>query len=832
MSVERSARSAAPFHRPRLLSGVAIAIALTLAAPAAVASAAPAPDPTTAAVADESPGGPRPTSIRLAPDDASTAVLVHGLGSASDAQAREHRSLRHSDLQPTARFASAGDRLTVVVPEGAPAMSLSIGLHGPYAAHNGGTSRGFSSTALQTGENVVDAAIDGMVFLVSTDESGSAEVEVRGGRPVPFLVVGQTTNEQLAAEMARLPDAPFVTLIGDRVLSDLQAPKTGTLLPGLDVAARVALWDRFVEIANETHGLDDHASGSARKAPHRIYFAAPDHGGGWGGASQGYLAFQVSSGAAREIVAADPQRLWGLWHEIGHSYQTPAYNWGGLGEVLVNVGPLHVQSAMGWGNRLDGMLGDYDAHFAKSVEERSFDLGLWGKLMMFDQLRRGFGDGFWPRLNQEARVQTLMSEHRGGADTDGRQQHFIVTASRVADRDLGEFFRQWGIAPTAETAAALATLPDLEAPLWENRLSTDPVEEYEVGAYGIPTGSVDAVTERVTVGRQQLSAPPTVTSTGETDGSGSATVVRHLVVAPTRGTGVVRVEVTGQRGIREVLDAPVAVSAGELVQARGLSERTVAELALDGHASVVRLLPGTAYAAHSYFGAEEYIGATLLDGLGRARADLSIAGSDDAHTHAAAFGSPGYRDGDYLQIRHREAGSRLDRWAGDEVQTRDASTTQLFRIVDDRLVPVAGIEPLVAVAADHPPVLTRGTTAPVSVGVAATTELDTLTAELVLVAPNGTRFDEVQDELVTEARLPGGAWHRLDALEVADPAISADRAELRVGIASVDGLDLPAHAELRWTARVAVPLEAASGAGSLGWTLVGEADRRPVDVGT
>jgi hypothetical protein len=818
-------------HPSRLRSLAGLALALSVAVPVLVAPASASADASPGATqSSATPGGPRPTSIRLAPDDASTTVLVHGLGSAADAQAREHRSLRHSDLQPTARFASAGDRITVEVPDGAPAMSVSIGLHGPYAAHNGDTGRPFSTTALHTGENVVEAPIDGMVFLVSTVDGGSADVEVSGGQPVPHLVVGQTTNEQLIAEMRRLPDAPFVSLIGERVLADLQAPKTGSLLPGIDVAARVEHWDDVVELANETHGLRDDATGSARKAPHRIYFAMPDRGGGWGGAAQGHLAFQVSSGAAREVLTASPEALWGLWHEIGHSYQTPTYNWGGLGEVLVNVWSLNIQSELGFGNRLDGMLGDYDAHFAKPVDERSFDLGLWGKLMMFDQLRRAFGTDFWPRLNQEARVASVLAEDRGGATNDGRQQHFIVAASRVADRDLGEFFREWGIPPTAETAAALEGLPDLDQPIWLNRLSTDLVHEYDVESYGVPTGSVDAVTERVTVGRTQLATPPTIASSGGTDGSGGTRVVGHTVDARSVGTGSVHVEVIGDRGVREVLSTTVDVTQGELVQARGISERTVFELALDGQASVVRVLPGTTYASHSHFGATEYVGAALLDGLGRVRADLSVAGRDNAHAAVAAFGAPTYRDGDLVQIRHREARTRLDWWTGDEVQPRDASATRLYRIVDHRLVPIDDVEPIRADTVVAPVVLHRGTTAPVTVALATTTEIDSLTGELSLEAPSSTRFDDGPLELVTEVRLPDGEWRRFDAVVADGLRLSAGGTRLTADVSNTGDLDLPVGARLRWTAQVVVPAEARLGTSALGWSLVGQADRRLLDV--
>lgn len=254
------------------------------------------------------------------------------------------------------------------------------------------------------------------------------------------------------------------------------------------------------------------------------------------------------------------------------------------------------------------------------------------------------------------------------------------------------------------------------------------------------------------------------------------------------------------------------------------------DLAIDDQASVVRVLPGTAYASHPYFGPDEYVGAALLDGLGRVRADLSVAGHDNAHAAVSAFGSPTYRDGDLVQIRHREAGARLDWWTDDRVQPRDTATTRLYRIVDDRLVPLADVEPIGAVSDTAPVVLTRGTTAPVAVTVATTTELDSLSGELSMVAPSGTHFDADELGLVTEVRLPGEGWRRLDALVADGLVVSGDGTELRVDVSTVGDLDLPARARLRWTARVVVPLEARPGASALEWTLVGRADRWSIDL--
>nr|BFF16122.1 hypothetical protein GCM10025699_74250 [Microbacterium flavescens] len=482
-----------PGLKPLLTAALIILLVAPLATdPATATPAGDAPSAVPAAAAasiDAVPGGPRSTDIRLSEDDASTTVLIHGIGSAAAEQVRENRSYRHSDLQPTARFARAGDRLTITVPDGAPRMTVGIGLTGVYAAHNGGVEKGLWRADLHPGTNELTAPQDGMVHLISTADGGSADVVVVGGEPVPAFVQGRTTTAQLHSEMDRLASAPFVQIVGDRFFGDFQKPTTGPYIAAADTALRVSELDDFIRITNDTYGLSDDGTGVARKAPHRIYIASADSSSGYANASNDRIMFQVSSGAAADLFRSPRWDQWGFWHEVGHTYQTPTFNWNGLGEVLVNLSALHIQSDYGWTTRLDGQVAAYDRIFAEPVDDRDFQAqgSVWGRLFFFDHLRRAFGDDFYPRVNQELRVLKARGERVPTTDEQKRQL-FAATTARVADRDLREFFRQWGIPLSAETEAAMARLPELEEPIWLNRLSGELIREYETPAYSIPQG--------------------------------------------------------------------------------------------------------------------------------------------------------------------------------------------------------------------------------------------------------------------------------------------------------------------------------------------------------
>jgi hypothetical protein len=824
---------------------IPLAVAPTQATPATRASALSAPTSTSgpaapgeagvdaqaeiaaaAAVADAVPGGPRPTSIRPSEDDASTTVLVHGLGSAATAQARENRSYRHSDLQPTARFASSGDVLTITVPEGAPALSVSIGLRGVHGEQNGGVERGRWTAPLTEGVNSVTSPLDGMVHLVSTIEGGSADVVVEGGQAVPHFVAGQTTNEHLRAEMARLTGAPFVQVIGDRFFGDFQTRYTGSVIRVADMQARVAELDRAIEITNHAYGLRDDGTGLARKAPHRVYVAAPDTSGGYANAGAERVTFPVSSGAAGDLFRAPSWDQWGWWHEIGHTYQTPTVNWGGQGEVFVNMSALHVQTAMGWAPRLDQQTRGFDAFFDRPVDERSYmaEGNVFVRLFLYDQLRRAFGDDFWPRLNQELRVLEMRGEVRH-VDDSSRQQLFAVTAARVADRDLREYFRQWGVTLDDASRAALAELPPLEQPIWQNRLSTAPVVEHLLSPYSVPVGVVTPPDERVVVGQRQLTAPLVPQELADSDGTGDVTVHDQVLSALEPGVGTAGVTVENDMGVREVLTASVEVTPGSSFRLLGLGDEHVATLAVPRGADEVRLLPGTGDESHPYF-ADEYVGGAVTDAQGRQTASFSVLGTQNAYPAAAAFDGTPITEGMYLTVRHREA-SRLARWDDDVEAPADAAKTQHYRLDGGRLVPVASLpapSALDAVPAPEAVELRRGRTTPVPVTVEAAQHVAGLALTVTATAPTGTLVDIDEEALVTQVRLPGGDWVTDERLPLTHLTLDEDGRTVTATVSCPDGLDLPVGTQLRWIVGVAVPVGAGTVGGGLDWIVTGTAD--------
>ncbi|MER9387278.1 M60 family metallopeptidase [Mesorhizobium sp. M0435] len=80
---------------------------------------------------------------------------------------------------------------------------------------------------------------------------------------------------------------------------------------------------------------------------------------------------------------------------------------------------------------------------------------LWVRLVMFDQLRRGLGEDFYPKLHRYYREHPLDDANKQDAV---KVQTFILRASTVANQDLTRFFSDWGLHIEQETADRLKRL--------------------------------------------------------------------------------------------------------------------------------------------------------------------------------------------------------------------------------------------------------------------------------------------------------------------------------------------------------------------------------------
>lgn len=801
---------------PKLLA-ISLIVALTSVGGVPTVLAA-APDRTS----EETTG--RATSILHSADGAATDVLVHGLGSAVAAAAAEGRKHAHSDLQPAGRFVDAGDSITVTVPSGAPPMEVAIGLTGTYAAHNEGRDVGYRRTPLRVGVNEITAPHDGMVSLVSTAPEGSASVTVAGGEAVPTYVRGQSTRESFTADLDRFADAPFVEVVSDRIFGDFQKPKTGTLLPADDLAARTANWDRVVELTDETYGFDPRAVGTSRKHPHRIHIVSPDTGSGYANAGGGRLMFQVATGAAGDLFRSPAQSQWGLWHEIGHTYESIINSFPGTAETITNISSLAVQDGLGFGSRWDESTADFERYFAS--DDRDWHAANDRvRLLAWEQLRRAFGDGFLPRFFAALRAEAAV-ENPHVLTTDDKHALFVTVASRVADRDLGPFFDALGFPVSDATRAAIDAFPELQQRIWDNVDSRNRIVEQLLPGYDPPVGVVEGPAAPVPVGRHRVEAP-VVRSLGTASGRGSAAVVGATGVADVVGadTGRVVVRLRSSDGTEDSVVVTAAAVGGDAVVALGQSNRPVGVLWLDG-AGRFDWRPATSYVAHTGWSGLPYLTIDLHDPDGTVVASGRVLGNETGTVLDRVFDGRRYEDGQLLLVTHAQP-SLLAVYQSDDLVS-DGSAPQAYRVEGHHLVPIPRDDvpgwQVIGGTEGTPTTLRRGADDPVDAVLAVHAQISSIAATVTMEAPAGTVFAPGQDTLAGSYQKPGEGWRPSGNLVLRDGVPSTDGRTMTWSLRTGSGFSMPPGARLRWQPAIRTPASAPPGESALTVVAVGAAD--------
>lgn len=587
----------------------------------------------------------------------STRVSALPHGRQNDVVNLENRQFPHSDLQPTGRYVLSGQSLEVLVPEDAPTtVSLIIGTRGPWRDLNGGQKTELVATALVAGRQNVIASQDGIVYVQNTSVDRTVELTLSGGAPHPVWVKDRTTADEFAAQLAAWPSAPAVTLVGQRAFADVQRRLVD------DLAARAVAWDpadvilrldRVVEYTCDVYGLSYAAVGIGRKLPGRVYFGGPDSGGGWAFATSQWVCFQIDTGASETLLTDTDS--WGVWHEVGHTFQAPVYRWSGLMEVTVNISALTLQHRLTGQNRLDDEADRKDRvaqYLSQPLDQRDHErltaddpfLGLY----LFEQLRRSFGDGFYPALNQAYRVRRIRGGSMPEPDQD-KKDLFAEMASQVADRDLGPFFTQWGVPVSASVLSSLSAYPALQNPIWVAVDSHDAVVERSVG-YDLPVGALSLVDGSIDLGEHDgASARVTALSTV---GGATSTLVAAESTAKDLGadSGHITVVLQGADGTLEALwrTAPVTVASG--LQFVGIMDW------LSGWVGISR--DGTHLTATStgirphdyYFQGRLYYELTLRDAAGTDLATVSVNGDETHDKVVAALDGLAIADGFTLVV--------------------------------------------------------------------------------------------------------------------------------------------------------------------------------------
>lgn len=655
-----------------------------------------------ASVASATPGAVAPaTAANLRPavsDPGAGAELVRyaPMGDITKAMVSENRGLRHSELMPTGRFVQSGDVLSVTVGAGYhESLYLGVGLKGIFNDFNGGVDVGVKELKLQTGAQSIVAPVSGMVYVINRSGSVASVVSVEGGNPAPLFEQGKTTQQQWQDMLVDRAGSPFVEIVSDRTFLTVQRTLAMQDMKQ-EPAAFADYLNKVMTFTDATYGLKMDSTGVAHKYGQRIHLSTPDKGPGGAYAANTYLGFNVDTNAAKNLLKGATDQQWALWHEVGHTYQTQDYTWKGLGEVVVNISSFVVQEKLGYTNRmLVDQAQKIPAHFARVQGGATYDAetDLFVKAAMFEQLRWAYGDNFYPRLSQLYRVQRLQGQAIA-PDDEIKRQRFMVNASQTAGRDLSAFFLRWGLQPSAETRAKIATLPTLTVPIWDNLLrGEEHVADVQVGAYTVPQGELTVPAVSVLLSSNGAFAGKGYSVSNLDAGSRE---VGAYTLAPTVGKGVGSLAVLIQNGdgVVNALASEIDVHAGTTLKLLGISDHTLGTITLNPETKKLQVGGTTAQWAHDYFGDKDYFTVSLLGRDGKERKQVSVEGNASPKALDTVFAAQEYVNGEFVVVYHAEATNRLLRYDQDLLVAGSSELTQRFVILDDRLVPVEAIVPL------------------------------------------------------------------------------------------------------------------------------------------
>lgn len=403
-----------------------------------------------------------------------TDVPVAPLGAAADVQSQDGTQLARSDLRQAGRWIRRGQTFVVEVPDGVEHAQVGIGQYGGYSGINDCHDVGIRRFDLHPGTNTVTAPHDGLVSVIDTSTTDEGTLTVRGGYPVPTFIAGETDRAAFDRQLQDWSQSPFLQLIGERVQADVLRSETRyptfdqneEIIAGLDLDAKIGRWDDVIRVNERFWG--------AGRAAHRVHFATPSRfttgTSGYAESHDGWIGFSTDHAKPHHLLDGD-STMPGERHvrqAIGRVFQQDVTRWkdaSGRIDALtsVDLASLVIEERVNGRNWLDSWTDQVLQFREKPVEQREYsDLNPTVRSLVFDQLRRAYGDDFIAKVAARNQGPVLP-----GSQRDARRD-FILAAANVAGRDLTPFFEQWGITVEPDLRPHLAEYPALETPIWDD----------------------------------------------------------------------------------------------------------------------------------------------------------------------------------------------------------------------------------------------------------------------------------------------------------------------------------------------------------------------------
>lgn len=405
------------------------------------------------------PVPPDPIKLAIA-DSIQTFKLTPSASTEAD---RMQFRANHNDMQATGFYVAPNSTITVTLNSNSGTVVPRLAIGTPFRDNIRPVRQYFN---LQAGTQTFTVdQYGGLVYIIYTanNYTNTGEIDVSFGNgfiPVPYFQKGKTTHQEWVKTLDSLKNiAPDVVFSSDRAV--LVANMDEALLyKDEDQQLIVNRLDSIIDYSNYISGLSGNSGIHA--IPYNKHLITVRDS-----ASGGYMSAGISIAYTESLSyrMLQPKYLsntngWGLWHEVGHTYQQKNWTWGNMTETTVNVYSLAVERGFGLPvSRItaNNSWPKLDTYFNKPIVDRNYNLGDNDlKLIMFHQLWLAFGDNLYITLSRNTR------ENRPNVSTDAdKMRYFMLSTCQITQKNLSDFFRKWGfkVAESVYTEIASLNLP-------------------------------------------------------------------------------------------------------------------------------------------------------------------------------------------------------------------------------------------------------------------------------------------------------------------------------------------------------------------------------------
>ena len=365
---------------------------------------------------------------------------------------------RVPEWHSTGFYAAPGETVTVRVPANAAkaGWKIRIGAHSDKLWHLDTwkrfpeISRNFPVTAEET---KVASAFGGLIYVETPKgkDLGEVSVEFAGAVRAPHYVHGKTT----LAEWKQLRDAPapWGELETRKVVVTLPA---GVLRTLEDPVALMKTWDETLDLIADLAAIPRDRPRAERIVCDEQISAGYMH--------SGYPIMTWLDMPPRLVTETHMHKGdWGIGHEIGHNHQVGDWTFEGTGEVTCNLFTMYVIDQLGGTKPANGRVGlpVVAEKFKNYTAGGKPDFAKWQAdpflvLAMYVQLQHAFGWDAYKKVFAEYRA--LPDAERPKGNTEKMDQ-WMVRFSKTVNRNLGPFFRAWGLPVTDKAVASIEKLP-------------------------------------------------------------------------------------------------------------------------------------------------------------------------------------------------------------------------------------------------------------------------------------------------------------------------------------------------------------------------------------